>query len=42
MTEVQHVREQMNQKVVSHQRKVKATFDKGTKNDIFNEGDFVL
>jgi hypothetical protein len=42
MTEVQQVREKMNQKVVSHQSKVKATFDKGTKKDFFNEGDLVL
>jgi hypothetical protein len=32
----------MNQKVSSHQRKFKATFDKGTKKDFFNEGDLVL
>jgi hypothetical protein len=32
----------MNKKVVSHQIKVKATFDKGTKKDFFNEGDLVL
>jgi hypothetical protein len=42
MIEVQQVREQVNQKVVAHQSKVKATFDKGTKKDIFNEGDLVL
>jgi hypothetical protein len=32
----------MNQKVVAHQRKVKATFDKGTKKYIFYEGYLVL
>jgi hypothetical protein len=32
----------MNWKVVAHQRKVKATFDKGTKKDFCNEGDLVL
>ena len=42
MIEVQQVREQVNQKVATHQSKVKATFDKGTKKDIFNEGDLVL
>ena len=42
MIEVQWVREHVNQKVVSHQRKVKATFDKGTKKYVFNEGDLVL
>jgi hypothetical protein len=42
MIEVQLVREHMNQKVAAHQRKVKATFDKGTKKDVFNEGDLVL
>jgi hypothetical protein len=42
MIEVQQVREQVNQKVVAHQRKFKATFDKGTMKDILNEGYFVL
>ena len=32
----------MNQKAYAHQRKVKATFDKGTKKDVFNEGYLVL
>jgi hypothetical protein len=32
----------VNQKVVAHQRKFKATFDKATKKYVFNEGDFVL
>jgi hypothetical protein len=32
----------MNQKATTHQRKVKATFDKGTKKDVFNEGNLVL
>jgi hypothetical protein len=42
MIEVQQVREQMNQKVVAHQSKVKATIDKGTKKYVFNEGDLML
>jgi hypothetical protein len=42
MIEVQQVREQVNHKAISHQRKTKATFDKGTKKDVFNEGDLVL
>jgi hypothetical protein len=42
MIEVQQVREQVNQKVFAHQRKIKGTFDKGTKKDVFNEGDLVL
>jgi hypothetical protein len=42
MIEVQQVREQMNQKDISHQNKLKSTFDKGTKKYIFNEGDLVL
>ena len=42
MIEVQQVREKMDQKVVIHQRKFKATFDKGTKKYDFNEGDLVL
>ena len=42
MIEVQQVREQLNQKYATHQSKVKATFDKGTKKDIFNEGYLVL
>jgi hypothetical protein len=42
MIEVQQAREKMDQKVVIHQRKVKATFDKKTKKDIFKEGDLVL
>ena len=42
MIEVQQVREKMDHKVVIHQRKVKATFDKKTKKDIFKEGDLVL
>jgi hypothetical protein len=37
MIEVQQAREKMDQKVVVHQRKVKATFDKGTKKDIFKK-----
>jgi hypothetical protein len=32
----------VNQKDDAHQRKVKATFDKGTKKCIYNEGDLVL
>jgi hypothetical protein len=32
----------MNQKAVDHQRKVKATFDKGNKKDLCKEGDLVL
>jgi hypothetical protein len=32
----------VNQKVVAHQRKFKATFDKGTKKYIFNDGYLVL
>jgi hypothetical protein len=42
MIEVQQVREQVNHKAIAHQRKTKATFDKGTKKDVFNEGDLVL
>jgi len=42
MIEVQQFREQVNQKATAHQRKVKATFDNGTKKDIFNEGYLVL
>jgi hypothetical protein len=42
LIEVQQAREQVNQKVVAHQNKIKATFDKGTKKDVFNEGDLVL
>jgi hypothetical protein len=42
MIEVQQTREKMDQKVVIHQSKVKATFDKKTKKDIFKEGDLVL
>jgi hypothetical protein len=38
MIEVQQVREQMDQEsYASHQRKVKDTFDKGTKKYVFNE-----
>jgi hypothetical protein len=42
MIEVQQVRGQMNRKVAAHQSKVKSTFGKGTKKDVFNEGDLVL
>jgi hypothetical protein len=42
MIEVQQAREKVDQKVVVHQRKVKATFDKGTEKYIFKEGDLVL
>ena len=40
--EVQQNRENLDQKVVTHQRKVKATFDQNTKKDIFQEGDPVF
>jgi hypothetical protein len=40
--EVQHNREKMDQKTVILQRRVKETFDKKTKKDIFQEGDLVL
>jgi hypothetical protein len=40
--EVQKNRENLDQKAVIHQIKVKATFDKKTKKDIFQEGDIVL
>jgi hypothetical protein len=39
--EVQQNREKLNQKVVIHQSKVKATFDKKTNKGIFQEGDLV-
>jgi flagellar hook assembly protein FlgD len=42
LIEVQQAKEQVNQKATSHQNKIKATFDKGTKKDVFNEGDLVL
>ena len=42
MIEVQHDREKMDHKAFIHQSKVKATFDKKTKKDIFKEGDLVL
>jgi hypothetical protein len=42
MIEVQQAREKMDHNDDVHQRKCKATFDKGTKKDIFKEGDIVL
>jgi hypothetical protein len=42
LIEVQQAREQVNQKVASHQNKIKATFDKGTKKYVFNEEDLLL
>jgi hypothetical protein len=42
MIEVQQVREQINQKATAQQSKLKSTFDKETKKNVFNEGDLVL